>query len=75
MAGISADAVPFQLKNDGRYDMWNPDCRSTGDAAETMPATTAAPGRRMPNRTTVASHSNPVTTVTERLVMLCWNDV
>ena len=50
MAGISADVVPFQLKNDGRYDMWNPDCRSTGDAAETMPATTAAAGRRMPNK-------------------------
>ena len=39
---MSADVVPFQLKNDGRNDMWNPDWRITGDAAETMPATTAA---------------------------------
>src|SRR3954451_2297743 len=74
MAGISADAVPFQLRNDGRDDMWNPDGRTPGDAAETMPATTAAPGRRMPNNTTVASHSSPVTPATGRRGGVCLID-
>src|SRR5438552_15822705 len=74
IAGISAEVVPFQLRNDGRYDMWKPDWRITGDAAETMPARIAAAGRRMPNSTTVANHSSPVTTVAVWLLMLPCTD-
>ena len=56
MAGISADVVPFHDRNDAN-EMWKPELKMTGDAAETMPARIAAAGRRMPNRTTVASQS------------------
>ena len=51
-----------------------PELKITGDAAETMPASTAAAVRRMPNSTTVASQRRPVVTTTDWLVMLSWND-
>src|SRR5580704_2044718 len=75
MRGISDDGVPFQLSHDGTHDhQWKPDWRMTGVMAAEMPAHAAAAGRRMPNRTTVASHSNPVAAGVVELLMLVWND-
>jgi hypothetical protein len=45
----------------------------TGVAAETMPASTAAAGRRMPNSTTVASHSRLSVAGVAVLEALDWN--
>ena len=42
--------------------------------AETMPANAAAAGRRMPNSTTVASHSSPLAAGVVELLTLVWND-
>ncbi len=58
ISGISVDWVPFQLSQEGTHDhQWKPDSMITGEAAETIPASTAAAGRRMPKSTTVANHS------------------
>src|SRR6266536_5406395 len=73
MAGISEEAVPFHDRNDAN-EMWKPELRMTGDAADTMPAKMAAAGRRIPNRTTVASQRRPVVTTTDELLMLNWYD-
>jgi hypothetical protein len=58
MRGISVDCVPCQLNHVGTHDhQWKPLPIMTGADAETIPASTAAAGRRMPNSTTVANHS------------------
>jgi hypothetical protein len=62
------------LRNVSGSGKWIPELKITGDAAETMPASTAAAVRRMPNSTTVASQRRPVVTTTDWLVMLSWND-
>jgi hypothetical protein len=63
--------VPFQLRKLGTGSgQWKPEEKMTGLAAETMPAITAAAGRRMPNSTTVASHSRPTVAGVETLLTL-----
>src|SRR5580692_1411334 len=75
MRGISDDGVPFQLSHDGTHDhQWKPDWRITGVMAAEIPAHAAAAGRRMPKRTTVASHSSPLAAGVVELLMLVWNE-
>src|SRR3954464_3574818 len=73
MAGISDDGVPFHDRKSAN-EMWKPELKMTGDAADTIPARIAAAGRRMPNRTTVANQSSPGVPRPDGLLMLNWYD-
>ncbi len=67
--------MPFQSSHEGTHDhQWNPDSMMTLLAAEATPARAAAAGRRIPNRTTVASQSSPSTAGVTALDALVWNE-
>ena len=67
IAAVSASAPTCAGK-------WIPELKITGDRADPMPAQITAAGRRIPNSTTVASHSKPVVAETVSLTVP-WYDV